>query len=87
MKLEYKPVAIQDECWGGSKKSPELIVLVKMMAQGTKFKYYKNEAMAFPNAAYLDKYISDNSLKVIPEAEFKATTTEKVLHLLKALKK
>lgn len=84
MKIEYKPIAIQDECWGGSKKNPEVIVLVKMEGQGKKNKLYKNETMSFPDKNYLEKYIKENKLKVISEVDFKAKLVDKVLNLIRA---
>ena len=85
-KLNYKPIAVQNECWGGSQQEPEVTVLVKMMAQWKNKKYYKNDAISFPNAKYLDEYISENAIEIIPEKDFKSTPTEKAIHLIEALK-
>lgn len=56
-----------------------------MEAQGKKNKLYKNEAMSFPDRNYLDKYIKENKLEVIPEEQFGAKSVDKVLHLIKAI--
>ena len=84
-KLEYKPIQMQDECWGSSKEKYGITVLVKYEAQGKSKKYYKTDAMSFPNEYYLEEYISKNNISIIPEKEFRATTTEKALHLIKAV--
>lgn len=84
MKLEYKPIAVQDECWGGkSVEDPEVTVLIKLEAQGKTKKHYKITAETFPNASYLDKFITENNLVVVPEKEFKATEFDKVLAIIK----
>lgn len=83
--MKYKPIAVQDECFGGTKKNPEVTVLVKMEAQGKKNKLYKNEAMSFPDENYLDKYINENNLQIISETDFKANKIDNILHLLKAI--
>lgn len=76
MKLEYKPIAIQDECFGGSEKEPEITVLVRIAAKGKKNVLTKVKALSFPDANYLDKYITENKIPVLPEAEFRATKQE-----------
>ena len=88
-KLEYKPIAVQDECWNGGygHDSKELTVLIKYAAQGAKSMYYKNDAMTFPTADYLDEYITKNNLEILPEKDFKARDSERALHLIKALNK
>ena len=76
MKLEYKPIAVQDECFGGTKDSPEMTVLIKLAAQGKRNVLYKNTAMSFPDANYLDKYINENKLEVVPEGDFRANNVD-----------
>lgn len=73
MKLEYKPIAVQDECFGDrDKDNPELTVLVKLEAQAKNGKRYKTTALTFPDADNLDKYITENDLKILPESEFRS---------------
>lgn len=85
MKLAYKPIIIQDECFGGTEKSPELICIIKKEAKGINRIYYKNEVIEFPNRMFLENYIRRNKLKVLPEQDFKALPKEKALQLIKAL--
>ena len=85
MKLIYKPIIIQDECFGGTEKNPELICIIKKEAVGTKRMYYKNEVIEFPNRMFLENYIRKNKLKVVPEIDFKALPREKALQLIRAL--
>lgn len=84
-KLEYKPIQMQNECWGSSKEKYGITVIVRYEAQGKTKKYYKTDAISFPNEYYLDDYVSKNKINILPEKEFKATPTEKALHLIKAL--
>jgi hypothetical protein len=84
-KLIYKPIAIQNECFGGTEKSPELVCIIKKEAVGTKKMYYKNEVIEFPNRMFLDDYIKRNKLKILSEQDFKALPSEKALQLIKAL--
>ncbi len=87
IKLKYQPVAIQDECFGGTEKNPEIIVIVKLEAQGAKIKHYKNDVISFQNVHYLDKYLSENNLIVLKESKFKPTVISKTLQLIRANKK
>lgn len=72
-KLEYKPIAMQNECFGGriGTDSKELTVIVKLMAQGKLYKYYKNDAITFPNAEALADYLDKTKIKVLSEKKFK----------------
>jgi len=71
-KLEYKPIAVQDECFGGriGTDSPELTILIKLMAEG-KTVHYKTDAQTFPNAEELDNWIKKTKVKILPEVDFK----------------
>lgn len=82
-KLQYKPIAVQDECFGSrDKNNPELTVLIKLEAQAKNGKRYKTDALSFPDANYLDKYITENNLIILPEEEF--NKVEQVLLISKA---
>ena len=65
--------------------NPETTVLVKFLAQGKSKIYEKKDAITFPDINYLDKYINENKLRVIPESEFKASRQESLMHLIKAV--
>ena len=85
-KLEYKPIAVQDECWGGTEKTPELVVLVKLEAIGSNRKHYKNDVIEFSNRYFLEDYIIENELKILPEKEFRASATDTAISIIKAMK-
>jgi len=85
-KLDYNPIAIQNEGFGGTIENPEIIVIIKTEAQGKSKKYYKTLVKQFPNWHYLDKYIKDNKLPIISEEDFNTTNVDKVLHLVTAEK-
>jgi hypothetical protein len=70
MKLEYKPIAVQDECWGGTQKDPRMWVLVKYEAQ-SKSRRVKFDVMAFPNPKAMADWLEETKLPVVPEAELK----------------
>jgi hypothetical protein len=71
-KLEYKPIAVQNECFGGriGSNSAEQTVLIKLMAEG-KTVHYKTDAMNFPNDEELAKWIKQTKVKILSEEEFK----------------
>ena len=73
-KLEYKPIAIQNECLGGIKKNPEMYIFVKYEAEGRRT-YYKTGVMAFPNKFALNEYLEETKLPVISEKKFKQLKT------------
>ena len=83
-KLQYKPTQMQDECWGSSKEKHGITVLVRYEAQGKTKKYYKTDAISFPNEYYLAEYVKENKIDILSEEEFKATPTAKALSLIKA---
>lgn len=70
-KIEYKPIAVQDECFGGTKEDPRIWVFVKMEGHGKKT-YYRFEVKEFPDTNYLDKWLKETGLPVIPEKKIKA---------------
>lgn len=84
-KLKYKPVAIQNECWGTEENSRGITVLVKYLAQGKIRIYEKKEAFTFSTAKELERFINKNKIKVISEKKFKPNDQDKLLHLLKAV--
>lgn len=84
MKLEYKPVAVQDECFGGSEKEPRIWVIVKMQAQGKKNLLAKYDVREFPDVNYLDKWLNETKLPVIPATELRAGIGATVRLLAKA---
>lgn len=85
MKLIYKPIAVQNECFGGTEKDPEITVMVKLKADGKTKAYYKNDAMSFPDRNYLDKFISDNKLEILLESDFRALPVEMAQLIIKAI--
>lgn len=87
MKLEYKPIAVQNECWTSKDKDDqEVTVLVKLAAQGKKNVLYKITAESFPTPDYLDAYIKKHNLVVVPQEEFKSTEIDNVLAIIKQSK-
>ncbi|MFA6190697.1 MAG: hypothetical protein WC711_04295 [Candidatus Staskawiczbacteria bacterium] len=85
-KLNYKPIAVQDECFGGTIKEPKIIVIIKTEAQGAKTKFYKNDVKEFNCWEDLNVFIEENSLKVLPEKEFRADIKTKTISLIKAMR-
>ena len=72
-KLEYKPIAIQNECFGGriGTDSKEQTVIIKLMAEGKSYPYYKTDAITFPDGESLVKWIEETKVVILPEEEFK----------------
>ena len=71
-KLIYKPIVVQNECFGGriGSDSKEQTILVKLMAQGAKYKYYKTDAITFPNDEALAEWIEKTGVEILSEKEF-----------------
>lgn len=86
MKIEYKPVAVQNECWGGTKKDPRMWVLVKYEAQ-SKSRRVKFDVMAFPSPEAMADWLQEVNLPVVPEAELKPGVGNAVKLLSKASSK
>ena len=72
MKLEYKPIAVQNECWGGrvGSDSKEQTILIKLMAEG-KYKHYKTDSMTFPDEEALAEWIKETKVKILSEKKFR----------------
>lgn len=86
MRLGYKPVAVQDECWGGTEKDPRMWVLVKYEAQ-SKTRRVKFDVMAFPSPEAMADWLEETKVPVIPEACLKPGIGNAVKLLSKASSK
>lgn len=84
-RLQYKPIYIQDECFGGD-EAESIVVIVKLEAQGKNRMYYKNDVLNFNNRQLLSEYITKNKVKVLPEEKFKVPIGIKAHHLCEACK-
>lgn len=82
----YQMTAIQDECFIGTEKSKEaIVVLIKYEKQGKKNVIVKYEAREFPNRDYLDKFITDTHIKVISEDKLKVPIINQAQHIISCL--
>lgn len=86
MKLEYKPVAVQDECWGGVLKDPRIWVLIKTEAHGKKI-HHKFDVKEFIDAEHLDRWLEETGLPVIPEKELRAGVGQQARFIAEASSK
>ena len=76
-KLEYKPIAVNDSCFGGKildyrtgETIPEITVLIKLKAEGKSYPYYKTDAMTFPNGEALSDWIDKTKVAILSDEEF-----------------
>jgi hypothetical protein len=81
----YKMAAIQDGCFIGTENDKDaIVVLARYEKQGKKNLLLKYDTIEFPNAMYLDKFIKEKGVPVVPDEDFKAPKIEQLLHLIKA---
>ena len=81
----FKPVAVNNSCFIGTENSKDaIVVLVRYEKKGKKKPIRRFDAKEFPNAHYLEKYIEDNALDVIPDEHFKKDK-EDIVAVTKAL--
>lgn len=84
-KLEYKPIEMQDECFGRFKEEGKTTVLVRYEAQGKIRKHYRNEAIDFHSVEELESFIKKNKIRVLPAEKFKANPRDEIMHLITAI--
>lgn len=81
----FKPVAVNDNCFIGTENGKEaMVVMIRYEKQGKKKPIIRFDAKEFPNIHYLDKYIKENNLDVVPEEFFKKEK-EDVVAFVKAV--
>lgn len=81
----FKPVAVNDSCFIGTENGKEaVVVMVRYEKQGKRKPIVRFDAKEFPNALYLDKYIEEEKLDVIPDENFRKDK-EDVVAVVKAL--